>query len=81
MHAKLRKMIETEAKSDAALFVEEFAEVLDPAVTDWDAVAWDLGDSYRAAEDAENSSEGWEFYQKTLIAETKRLVAMARMSP
>lgn len=81
MYAKLRRMIVAEAKADAALFVEEFNEALNPAATDWDAEAWALGDAHHAADASESSGDGWELYQSTLIAETLRLVTEAEVSP
>lgn len=56
------------ATETARMFVDEFGEQIDPAATDWDAVAWD--DDRRklsfSLEDA-NYGEAWEFYSDELV--------------
>lgn len=60
------------ARADAALFFVEFREVIDPAATDWDAVAWsDTRESLSLTED--EGQRLWLIYQAALVAETERL--------
>lgn len=61
----LDKVVE-QAKADAAAFVEEFNEVLDPAETDWDSMAWSQAN-------IEGGEHFWDDFQAALIAETERL--------
>jgi len=70
----LRAQIENRARITAASFVHEFNEPLDPETTDWDAVAWqedrrDLGFDPASSD----YDKWWPVYQKSLVAETKRL--------
>lgn len=65
--------IENRARRDAALFVAEFGEPLDPSETDWDGSAWALASS--EIDGADQIENGFELYQSALIAETERLCA------
>lgn len=70
--------VEVAAKADAALFVAEFGEAIDPATTDWDTMAWqESGDEIEemTANDAERL---WPIYQAALVAETERLVSESK---
>lgn len=67
-----KAMLATSAKTDAQLFVDEFSEVLNPALTDWDAVAYqEIDRDFRA----QVGDLGFLFYQNALISETRQLVA------
>lgn len=61
----LAKVVE-QAKLDAAAFVAEFNEPIDPSATDWDATAW-------GEVKIEGSEQFWDDYQAALVAETQRL--------
>jgi hypothetical protein len=61
-----------EAKKDAALFVEEFGEPIDPFKTDWDADAW-ADAAQNLGLDNDEYAMLWEAYQTELVAETERL--------
>lgn len=69
--ADYRGLVEQRAKETAAMFVEEFAEALDPAATDWDSTAW--GEDSRGLP-SEAKDDLWPIYQAALVAETERLV-------
>lgn len=76
--ADYREGVEMAAKATAKLFVEEFGEILNPAATDWDSVAWqeDRTNCIPASEVCEKLSEKyWPIYQAALVAETERLHA------
>lgn len=69
------------AHEDAAAFVEEFGEALDPAATDWDAEAFATSRGSAPLYDVlpeELWDAAWPIYQAALVAETERL---ARLSP
>lgn len=75
-YADLNDQIRTRARDDAASFVEEFGEPIDPAETDWDATGF--GDLRRELQlDDYLSEDGIEkcyrSYVETLVAETRRL--------
>jgi hypothetical protein len=64
------------ARADAELFVDEFHAPLDPAKTDWDAVAW--GETSRELRLEKDEDEAlWPVYEAELVAETERLCAVA----
>ncbi len=70
----LKEEIEKRAKLTAASFVEEFGEPLDPATTDWDAVAWNEDRRGLGLNPASSDhDEWWPIYQASLIAETEQL--------
>jgi hypothetical protein len=65
------------AAEDGRLFVQEWHEILDPACTDWDGIAWqDAKDTlpWIGVLLPAQSQEAWQLYQDTLVAETVRLV-------
>lgn len=65
--------ITAKAQETAQMFVDEFNEALNPAQTDWDAIAWQE-DRRHFGIDWADDGEGWEIYQKALVAQTKKLV-------
>jgi hypothetical protein len=72
MDQETKRLIEYEAKKDAAVFAQEF-----PGQTisgDWDSEAWNLTDIVirEAAGD-----EGWQLYSRVLHEEVARLVRQA----
>ncbi len=70
----LKEEIEKCAKLTAARFVEAFGLPLEPASTDWAAVAWhedSIGLGMKPA--SSDHDEWWPIYQASLIAETERL--------
>lgn len=70
----LEYQVRKAARADAALFVDEFHEVIDPTTTDWDAVAWsDTRESLPLTQD--EAERLWPIYQAELVAETERLVS------
>jgi hypothetical protein len=66
------QQVVSEAKKDAAIFVEEFGEALDPSETDWDGVAWDDVSKNLGIYPDEHGVL-WEVYQTELVLETERL--------
>ena len=70
---KAKEAVLIEAKSDALAFFEEFGEPLDPALTDWDGVAWTDVVSHYNLSAFDFCDELWPIYQAALVAETKRL--------
>jgi hypothetical protein len=85
--ADWRTPTRAQAIATAALFVEEWGVVLDPAETDWDGTAWEadretieqtVGGSLGDSAVAPAHAAAWELYSETLCAETSRLVAAGK---
>lgn len=69
--AEQANAVKAEARIDAACFVDEFGEALDPAATDWDATAFD-GVASKLDLGAERDAL-WPVYQTELVAATRCL--------
>jgi len=66
-----------EAAHEAAqMFVDDFAEPLDPLATDWDDEAWAADKKHIDSYDTwthEESQEAWLLYEHTLVNKTEEL--------
>lgn len=74
--ANLRRLVLEQARLDAAAYVLEFAEALDPSQTDWDAETWRTHRFELPVPPSDSPCLLWPIYQAHLIAETRRLMAM-----